>query len=164
MATKKKGAAPAAPAAPAPPTDATKKGPRVAIGDIAEVQEYMDLQAEIDALKAEHPRVFMQLADLVDRRNAALEVAEAKVRAEGVSCGPFDNFSVSIVYNPDKMYEELGEELFLKCGGKLQQVTKRTCDAKLVDAAIATGAVPEPCVGEFRTVTYKYHAPKKISI
>ena len=137
---------------------------RVPISEISEVQEVVDLRQEIEAVKAQHPDVFMKLADLIDRYNAALEVAENKVRSEGVSCGPFDNFSTVTVYDPQKMYEELGEELFMKCGGSTETVTEYKVDTRKVDAAIATNQIPKQCVSEFSKVQLKYHKPGKISL
>ena len=40
---------------------------RVPISEISEVQEVVDLRQEIEAVKAQHPYVYMKLADLIDR-------------------------------------------------------------------------------------------------
>lgn len=139
----------------------TKKGVRVPVSSIPQVQELVDLQMEIEALKAQHPDVFLAYQDLVDRYNAALEVAEAAVREKEVSCGPFDNFSMAVKYNPAKMFDELGEEKFLQCGGKTSMVTQYTVDPKQVEAAIASKKIPEECVDQFIIVERKYHKPQK---
>jgi hypothetical protein len=143
---------------------ATNKGKRVPIGDIPAVQELADLKAEIDALKSEHADVFMQYNDLVDRYNAKLEEAEKEVRAQGVSCGAFENYSVSVKFNPAKMFDELGEEMFLKTGGAMGTVTEYKVDPKRVEAAIASGEIPEECVDNFREVRRNYHQPKKLTV
>lgn len=140
------------------------KGERNAVASIPEVQKVIDLKQDIDALKANHPEVFIQLADLVDRYNAALEEALNVVRAKGVSCGPFENFSVSVKYDPVKMYEEVGEELFLKCGGSSARVKQLKVDPDVVAAAIAAKTIPEACVEHFRSVTRNYHKPDPINI
>ena len=119
---------------------------------------------EIDSLKAQHSDVFMQYQDLVDRYNAKLEEAEKEVRAQGVSCGAFDNYSVSVKFNPEKMFEELGEELFLKTGGAMGTKTEYKVDPKRVEAAIAAGEIPEECVDNFREVRRNYHQPKKLTV
>lgn len=142
----------------------TSKGKRVPIGEIPAVQEMKDLKMQIDSLKAEHPHVFMQYQDLVDQYNAKLEEAEKEVRAQGVSCGDFDNYSVSVKFKADKMFEELGEEMFLQNGGAMTQKTEYTVDQKRVEAAIAAGAIPEDCVDNFREVRRNYHKPDKLTV
>lgn len=138
----------------------TDKAKRVPIADVAEVQELQDLATEIEALKAEHPDVFMKYVDLVDRYNSKLEEAEQKVRALGVTCGPFDNYSVSVTINPQKMYDEIGHDRFLEVGGTISQVSQYAVDPAKVAAAIASGKIPEACVDEFREVKRSYHKPK----
>jgi hypothetical protein len=118
---------------------------------------------EIDALKAEHPTIFMQYNDLVDRYNAVLEEAEKDVRTKGVSCGEFENYSTSVKYNPDKMFEELGEEMFLANGGTMNTKTVYEVDPKKVEAAIAGKTIPEECVDNFREVRRNYRKPSKLS-
>lgn len=142
----------------------TSKGKRVPIGDIPAVQELTDLKMEIDALKTEHADVFMQYSDLVDRYNAKLEEAEKEVRAKGVSCGAFDNYSVSVKYNPTKMFDELGEEMFLRTGGVMGTVTEYKVDPRRVEAAIASGEIPDECVDNIREVRRNYHQPKKLTV
>lgn len=142
----------------------TSKGPRLPIGDIPEVQELADLEMEINALKGEHPEVFMKYQDLVDRYNAKLEEADKKVRAEGVSCGKFENYSVSVKFDAAKMFEELGERMFLDCGGTVSQRAVYEVDPKSVEAAIAARKIPEECVDNFREVRRNYHSPKKLTV
>lgn len=140
------------------------KAKRVSVAEIQEVQDLVDLKQEIESLKAEYPEVFMRLADLVDRYNSALELAANTVRSMEVSCGPFDNYSASIKYNPERMYEELGEDLFLASGGSIGTVKQYKADPNIVEAAIASGKVPTQCVDEFRSVSRNYHQPNKINI
>jgi len=139
-----------------------EKGKRLPIGDIPEVQEFLDLKQELDALRAEHPAVFMQYNDLVDRYNTKLEEADSKVRALGVTCGPFENFSVSHTFDAAKMLDELGESTYLACGGKITQRAVYEVDSATVLAAIASGKIPKEAVDNFMTVKRSYHAPKKI--
>ncbi len=142
----------------------TDKAKRVSIGEIPEVQELLDLEQEINALKAEHSDVFVQYQDLIDRYNTKLEEADKKVRSEGVTCGPFENYSVGVKFIANKMFEELGEELFLKAGGIMETRTIYDVDPAKVVAAIANKTIPEECVDQFREVRRNYHAPKKRSV
>jgi hypothetical protein len=139
-----------------------EKGKRLAISEVPEVQEFLDLKQEIDALRADNPDVFMRYNDLVDRYNTKLEEADAKVRSMGVTCGPFENFSVSHAFDAAKMLDELGEPTYLACGGKITQRAVYEVDAATVHAAIASGKIPKDAVDNFMTVKRSYHAPKKI--
>lgn len=143
-------------------TAVVTKGKRVPADQIPEVQEYLDIKQQLDALKAEHPDVFMLYTDLVDRYNTALEAAENAVRGQGVSCGPFENFSVSHKYDAQKMLDELGEELFLACGGAVGTKPSYTVDVATVEAAIASGKIPPATLDNFRAVSRSYKTPKKI--
>lgn len=159
MASKKR-----TPVTPAAAAAGATKGPRLPVTEIPEVQKVVDLKQEIDALKADHPDVFLKLTDLVDQYNTALEEAINVVRSKGVTCGPFDNFSVSVKYDATKMYEELGEELFLQSGGTKAKVQQLKVDTNIVEAAIASGKIPKECVGHFRTISRSYHSPDPITI
>src|SRR6185503_2671324 len=117
----------------------TAKGKRVPISEISAVQQLADLKVEIDTLKAEHPDVFMKYADLVDRYNTVLEEAEKEVRSKAVSCGEFDNYSTSVKFDANKMFEELGEDMFLASGGTMATKAVYEVDPKKVEAAIANG-------------------------
>ncbi len=142
----------------------TEKGKRVPASKIAEVQELNDIKVELDHFKAEHADVFVQYKDLVDRYNTALEAAEKEVRSQGVTCGDFENFSVSVKYNPEKMFEELGEAMFKANGGTTSTKTEYKVDVKKVEAAIASKSIPEECVDNFREVRRNYHKPEKLSV
>jgi hypothetical protein len=135
---------------------------RVPVDEIPEVQEFLDIKQEIDALKANNPEVFIPYNDLVDRYNTKLEEAASKVRTIGVTCGPFENFSVSHTYDAAKMLDELGEEQYLACGGKIVQRAMYEVDSAVVTAAIASGKIPKDAIENFMKVTHSYHTPKKI--
>lgn len=141
-----------------------EKAKRIPASDIPEVEEALALKNELDTLRVDYPEVFMKYTDLVERYNAAIEAAEKIVRAKEVSCGPFDNYSVRVTYDPQKMYDELGEELFLECGGKSKTVVVLEVDDKAVEAAIAKKLIPEESVDEFMKIQRNYHAPKKITM
>lgn len=129
-----------------------------------EVKEFMEVQNELDTFRAKHAATFRKYAELAERYNAMLEAAEQRVRAEGVSCGPFEHFSTQVRYDAEKMIEELGEELFFKCGGKATKVIKYEIDRKLVEAAIARKQIEPESVEAFRKEIPNYHKPDKISL
>lgn len=142
----------------------TQTGGKVAISDIPEVQEAMDLKLEMDALKGEFPEVFMRLADLADKYNTAVDKAEKVVRARGVTCGPFVNISSTVKYNAEKMYEEIGEELFYEIGGKVEHVATYKVDKDQVEAAVLSNKIPQESLEEFRTIENRYRKPPKVEL
>jgi hypothetical protein len=143
-------------------TPAVENGARLPAEAIPEVSAYLDVQEQLMALRVDNPDVFRQFDDLVEQHNTALEAAEKVVRLKGISCGPFDNYSTKINNDADKMYEELGEELFLQCGGSVSKKTVYAVDKNRVEAAIASGKIPQECLAEFQTTARTYHIPKKI--
>lgn len=137
---------------------------RVSADDIQEVSDFMDIKQELDGLKADHPEIFRLYTDIVQRYNAALEAADKAVRARSISCGPFDLYSSRPDYNGEKMYEELGKELFLACGGSTVRTTEYKVDKAKVESAIASGKIPADCVKEFKSTRVAYHKPEKLSV
>lgn len=165
MATaKKKTSASATPVAVPAELEKAENYPRVAAIKVPEVKALLDLEQEITALKADYPDVFAQYKDLADRYNAALDAADKAVRARKVACGPFDNFTSAPNFDPEKMYEELGVDLFLRCGGSTKTKTLYEVDKHKVEAAIATGQIPVECAKEFRTIKRSWHKPKEIVV
>lgn len=140
------------------------KGKKVPVSTVPEVASLIELGKELSQLKEDNAEVFAQYELLVERYNAALEVAEQAVRQLGVSCGPFDNFSASDKYNPDKMFEELGEDLFLQLGGSIEKKSVYGIDKAKLEAAIALGKIHPDSLSQFHTVTRNYHAPKKKAV
>lgn len=145
-------------------SQAATPGPKLAISAIPEVEEVMDIKLEIDTLKGEYPEVFMRLTDLVDRYNTALEKAEKTVRAQEVSCGPFINFSATVKYDAEAMYDEIGEKLFFEIGGKVEHVATYKVDKDQVEAAIQTGKIPQESIESFRSIERKYKKPPKLEL
>jgi hypothetical protein len=140
------------------------KGERKPATEVPEVQALLELQQEIAELKADNPDVFMQYADLVERHNAALEVAEATVKSQGISCGPFDNYSSRDDYDAERMVEELGEKLFLRFGGSIEKKTVYKVDKSQLESAHALGHVSDDSLSHFHKVVRSYHAPKKLVV
>lgn len=138
-----------------------KPGPVVPVAEVPEVQKAMDLKFEIDALKGEFPEAFMRLQDLVDRYNAAVEEAEKVVRSRGITCGPFVNSTATMKYDGQKMYDELGEDMFLQVGGSVEKVSNYKVDKDKLEAAITSGKVPEETLEHFRTLSRSYRIPPK---
>lgn len=136
---------------------------RVPVSSMSEVQEFEDAKLELTEFCVKHSEIFSEYRDLVEQYNTALEAAEKAVRAKGVSCGPFDNYSSSVSYDASRMYEMLGEENFLKFGGQIVQRTAYEVDKEKVSRHILAGDIPEECFEEFQEVRRSYRSPKKLN-
>ncbi len=132
---------------------------RISSDEVPEVKELEAIIDEITALKADNPDVFARLRDLGERYNSALELAEKVVRAKEVTCGPFENFSTVVIYDAEKMYDELGHDLYFEIGGTTEQRTVYNVQKDRVEAAIAAKKISPESLDEFRTVQRKYKKP-----
>jgi hypothetical protein len=141
-----------------------EKGARVPIADVPEVQALEDLRSEIESFKANNVEVFAAFADLIDRYNSQLEVAEKVVRTRGITCGPLVNYSVRVTVNGEKMYDELGRDDFLAYGGKIEEKTVYVADDKVVERHIAAGDIHPEAANEFRKVSRNYRKPPKLAV
>lgn len=141
---------------------AKTKTERVPESEIREVQDFLEVQAKVQRLKESFPEVFDTLNQLSQEYNAALEAADKKVRALGVSCGPFDCYQTATSYDADKLYEELGKDEFLRVGGVIKTVTKYDVDKAKLEAHITSNSVPTEVVDVVKTVSPRYKKPSKI--
>lgn len=131
---------------------------------IPEVMEFLEAKQKLDRLREAFPEVFEQLYALREEYNAKLEAAEKIVRAQKVSCGPFDLYQWQTKYNAERLYEELGRDEFLRIGGKIQTVTQYDVDKNKLEAHITAGAVPEEVVSVVKDTSPRYKKPEKINI
>lgn len=135
---------------------------RVPIAEVPEVQILEQTMRRIESLKAAHPEIFDELAELVDKYNTHLDEANKAIESKQVSCGPFENISSSTRYDAEKMYDMVGEQDFLKWGGIMRKTTVYELDKTQVERHISCGDIPDECIEEFRTVQRSWRRPKKI--
>jgi hypothetical protein len=131
---------------------------------IPEVVSYLNAKDKLDAFKEEYAEIFEQLELIGQEYNAALEAADKAVRAQGVSCGPFEAYQTTTTYDATALYDTVGEERFVELGGKIVTVKQYELDKARIEAAIAAGRLPAPVVAAFRKRTPKYHHKRKVEI
>lgn len=132
--------------------------------EVPEVRRFLEAQSRINDFKEKHQPLLKELGVLVEEYNASLEDADKTLRAGLLSSGPFDLFSVKRTYNAEKLYNELGEEDFIKMGGTMKKVTKYELNQALFEAMAERGSVPEEVVEAVRKVTPNFHKPDKINL
>lgn len=137
---------------------------RMSVSKVPLVAELLEIEEEIKELKAKHPDLFAHLQELIDDYNDKLAAAEKEVRALGVSCGPFIASKTIVRYDAEKMFDELGQYLFLEAGGVIEKRAVYSIDKNKLEAAIASGVVPEESVSQFKTESHSYRTPKKMSL
>lgn len=141
-----------------------RKNNEVDTDTIPEVQHFLDIQQKLNDLKEGFPEVFERLEQLAQDYNQALEAAEKKVRGMQVSCGPFNLFQYRTTYDADKLFEELGEDEFLKVGGKIQTIKTFDVDKAKLEAHITSGGISKDVVDVVKKTTPSYKKPEKISV
>lgn len=133
------------------------------VSKIPEVRAYASIKEELDAFKAANPEFFEELHSLVDRHNAALDLADKAVRAKQVSCGDFKLLGKPAThYNAEKLCEELGQEAFESVGGAINRVVEYAVDKSILEAHIARGAIAEDVLKHVKTIKCRYDKPEKI--
>lgn len=132
--------------------------------DIPEVVDFMDAKDKFESFKEHYADVFAQLEELAQEYNATLEAADKAVRAQQVSCGPFDAFQWSTKYSADTLYDLVGKEKFIEYGGKISTVTQYEVDKSRVESLIATHKIPHKVVEAFRKRSPSYRRIPRIEI
>jgi len=135
------------------------------VSTIPEVQAFETAKRELEEFKAAHEAFYNDLVRLLDIYNAARDAADKVVRAQQVSCGPFQLAArPSVSYDAEKLYEEMGEPFFFAHGGKVENKPVYVVNKPQVEAAIAAGLVPDEVVESVRRINVRYHTPKKAEL
>jgi hypothetical protein len=132
---------------------------------IPEVEEFLKAQKELEEFKDDNTNFFEALQPLVDRYNATLELADKKVRAQQISCGPFQlTGKPSISYDAEKIIEEMGVDFFLEIGGVVAQKLVYEIDKLKAEAANAANLFPPEVLKVVRKTRVAYHKPEKVNL
>lgn len=127
---------------------------------IPEVAAYNETKEMINTFRERHAHIFSaydkMLEDLDQKRGAA----DKAVRARQVSCSDWDLYQFQTKINPDKLYNALGMDGFLRVGGSTSTQTVYGVDKAKLEAAIARGEVPPEVAEEVVVKSPRYHAPK----
>lgn len=123
-----------------------KKAPIAAPEEVPEVKALLEVEQELAEHIASQEAFYRKLVDLTTRRNALLPLADARVRELGVTCGPFVQIRSSQEVDVEKLYEELGDEAFKKCGGYTEQVTSYKLDKPRFLAFLKAEVIPKEVV------------------
>ena len=132
--------------------------------EIPAVQEFLAVQQELENFKAQHAATFEAFEIIVNEYNEKLSAAEQKVRARGVTCGPFNAYQTQAKYDANALYEMMGREKFLELGGKETIQKVRTLDKGIVDSHISSGNIPEEVANEVKKTTPRYKKPSEVKL
>jgi hypothetical protein len=133
---------------------------------IPEVAAFARVQQELDEFKRANPEFFDQLQGLVDRYNAARDMAEQAVRTKQVSCGPFQlTGRPSISWKWETLYEEMGRDWFTaNVSGRTVTTVTYEGDKGQAEALYAAGIIPGEVSDKARAVKVSYHKPAKVEL
>ena len=113
------------------------------VEDVPEVGQLVDIDEKIKELIDSNPEFYQKLRELVEERNTYLQMAEKVVRAQGISCGPFNKISETLDIDAEKLFDELGPDGFSQVGGYTEQVTEYKIDRTRFTALLHAGHVPD---------------------
>ena len=124
--------------------------------EFPEVARFMEAKQRIAEFKEKHPKVFVELAHLVEEYNTSLEAASSAVRSTCESHGPFVRTKIITKYDADKLYDALGPKGFVLHGGVTQTVTKYSVNKAYFEAQAASGLIPADLVKEVKQIIPHY--------
>ena len=126
------------------------------IQDVPEVEALVAAERELQEFINQHRDIYDTLQRLVETRNTQLEAAEKVVRAQGVSCGPFELLSQVTKVNAEKLFEELGEDNYQEVGGSVEYSPTYKIDIKKFHARVACGDIPQEVAADVTKVERRY--------
>lgn len=127
---------------------------------IPEVAAYRETKDMIDMFRQRHSHIFEAYDNLLEDLAQKREAADKIVRAKQVSCDDWDLYQFQTKIHPDKLYNALGMDGFLRVGGSTSVQTIYDVDKAKLEAAIARGEVPAEVANEVIVKSPRYHAPK----
>lgn len=128
------------------------------------VAEYVAAEEALQAHIKSNPKFYEILRALVEDRNAKLEAADKQVRPTLNSCGPFHLDKVAQKIDAEKLYEELGAEVFQQVGGYMEQVTDYRVDRQRFLTHVERGDIPPEVKEVVLKVQPAYKAPKPYTL
>ena len=134
------------------------------VEQIREVQDFLAARERLERVKEAYPEAVECLQVVAEEYNSTLVAADKAVRATGCSCGPFEVMSVAEKYDPQLLFDHLGEKDFLANGGSSKTIVVLDVDKNLVKAAIANGRIPEKVAARARKVSTRYKAPSAVAL
>ena len=132
--------------------------------EVPEVQAFEAVKERLRAFREANPQFFEFLDPMMEAYNDAHEAAEKAVRAQQISCGDFRLYQFQTKFNPDKLYDALGNDTFLAVGGKNSTVVVRSLDKARIESALKSGAISEEVAEQFVTKSPRFKKPEKANI
>lgn len=131
---------------------------------VPEVRRFLEAQEALEAFKEDHPELMEELREISREYNAAEAAAEKMLRQQEASCGPFEVLHVVNKYDMGALYEQLGEEDFVRFGGKVRTVEVYEMDKTVLESFIASGQIPDEIVDAVRTRIVSYKKIPKVQL
>jgi hypothetical protein len=127
----------------------------------SKIQRFFDAEEGLQRFRDRNRVVLAEFETWVNARNDALAEAEAEIRAQQVSLGPFQLLSVHSLVDNAAVVEKIGRDRFLAIGGVFEEVPK--ISAHKLQVAIGTKQVPADAVHLVRE-SPRYNVPKRLII
>lgn len=131
---------------------------------VSSVDAFERAEANLHNFMMKHREVFEEYEHLVNEYNTALEAAEVEVRSAGIEAGPFKIHNTYYDVDVNKLYDELGEQDFLRCGGVIETRQALSIDKNKFLRLADAGVIPPEVVDVCREKKIKYKSVPKINI
>ena len=141
-----------------------KRDNPVPISEIPEVQAFEEAKQRLEAFRAANPEFFKYLSELAEDFNNTRESAEKATKFKQVSCGDFELYQWATTYNAELLYQALGHEKFLACGGEVKTVTNYGVNKERIQVSIDSGVIPENIADAAVKKAPRFHKPDKLLV
>jgi hypothetical protein len=131
------------------------------VEEIPEVEAFSDVQMRLQAFRSANKAFFEYLDALSEEYNQKLEAADKAVRSRRASCGDFHLYQLQKKFDPELIFQSMGQIKFLEVGGVINTRTFYELDKTRFASALAGNLIPKELVAVAVTDEPKYHTPKK---
>lgn len=139
-----------------------KRDNAVPASEIPEVAAFEEVKQRLQAFRESNPDFFQFLEGLIEEYNDKLDAASKATKSKQVSCGDFDLYQWSTKFDAQVLYQALGHQKFLACGGKVNTVTQYEVDRTRMQSAIDAGVVPKDIADAAVSRSPRFHKPDKL--
>lgn len=129
-----------------------------------EVDEFLQARERYFRWQKQYPQAYSELLELQSDYNATRDAAEKILRAHGKSEGPFQIKSSRLSYDAEKLYDEVGKEVFLALGGEISTNVSFKIDSTTLQSKIAAKKVDPAVIESISKPVHVFDAPKKLQV
>lgn len=135
---------------------------KVNTNTIRELMSFLKQARALEDWKERNPQAAKELAAISACYNPALKAADEAVRGRGVSSGPFELYEWRPTVDNDKLFDELGADVFGKLGGTVVPREEHVFSGERFKALVAEGRIADGVIQTCVAWGPRYHGPKPL--